>query len=253
MTTSAAGLYGNFGQANYSAAKMGLVGLCNTLALEGAKNNISCNVIAPLAASRLTESVMPAEYLKMLNPEFVAPFVLYLCHESCPDNGALYETAAGWASKVRWQGTAGTQFRKWGALTPESVRDHWGELSDWSNATSRTSTNDTTMSLASSLQDIPKESETQRVSDKKSIDTSKIIGLEFPETKFSYTPRDVILFALGIGADVNKDSSAHLKFLYENHEDFSVLPTFGVLFSQVGIYLSALLRMPFISYKISYE
>ena len=83
MTSSIAGLLGNYGQANYSAAKMGLVGLSNTLALEGAKFNIHSNVIVPMAASRLTQDVLPPDVFESLGPEFIAPVVAWLCNEEC--------------------------------------------------------------------------------------------------------------------------------------------------------------------------
>lgn len=90
MTTSAAGLYGNFGQTNYSAAKMGLIGLMNALKLEGEKYNIKINTVAPVAASRLTEDVMPPDFIEKVKPEFVAPIVLFLCSEKCPVSGNIY-------------------------------------------------------------------------------------------------------------------------------------------------------------------
>jgi NAD(P)-dependent dehydrogenase (short-subunit alcohol dehydrogenase family)/acyl dehydratase/putative sterol carrier protein len=95
MTTSAAGLYGNFGQTNYSAAKMGLVGLMNTLKLEGGKYNIKVNTVAPIAASRLMADILPPELLDKMKPELVAPLVLYLCSESCPVSGKIYNAGMG--------------------------------------------------------------------------------------------------------------------------------------------------------------
>jgi (3R)-3-hydroxyacyl-CoA dehydrogenase / 3a,7a,12a-trihydroxy-5b-cholest-24-enoyl-CoA hydratase / enoyl-CoA hydratase 2 len=102
MTSSAAGIYGNFGQSNYSAAKLGLLGLSNTLALEGAKYNIKCNTIAPVARSRLTETVMPEEILENLRAEYVAPLVLYLTHEESEETGSLFEIGGGWIGKCNY-------------------------------------------------------------------------------------------------------------------------------------------------------
>lgn len=86
VATSTSGLFGNFGQTNYGAAKLGLVGLINTLALEGAKYNIHANALAPIAATRMTQDILPPEVLEKLTPEFVAPVVAYLCTEECADN-----------------------------------------------------------------------------------------------------------------------------------------------------------------------
>lgn len=96
MTSSTSGIYGNFGQANYSAAKMGLIGLSNTLAIEGAKNNIHCNVIVPMASSRLTEDIIPQELATNLKPSYVAPMAVWLCHDSCQENGSVFEAAGQW-------------------------------------------------------------------------------------------------------------------------------------------------------------
>jgi NAD(P)-dependent dehydrogenase (short-subunit alcohol dehydrogenase family) len=89
MTTSSSGLYGNFGQSNYSAAKMGLVGLMQTLAIEGAKYGIRVNAIAPTAATGMTAGVLPDEQLKLLQPEFVAPAILALVNENAPTRAIL--------------------------------------------------------------------------------------------------------------------------------------------------------------------
>jgi NAD(P)-dependent dehydrogenase (short-subunit alcohol dehydrogenase family)/acyl dehydratase/putative sterol carrier protein len=100
VTTSAAGLHGNFGQTNYSAAKMALVGMMNTLKLEGEKHNIKVNAVAPIAITRLTEDVLPPDLQDKLKPEFVAPLVLYLCSEQCPVTGSIYNAGMGYYSRV---------------------------------------------------------------------------------------------------------------------------------------------------------
>lgn len=119
-TSSAAGLYGNFGQGNYSAAKMALVGFTTALAKEGAAKNVFVNAIAPLAGSRMTATVMPAELVDRLKPEYVSPLVAYLCHESSKENGNIYEVGAGWVAKVRLQRSAGV-FMPLDAVTAERV------------------------------------------------------------------------------------------------------------------------------------
>lgn len=151
MTTSAAGLYGNFGQTNYSACKLALLGLSKSLALEGEKRNVYCNTIAPMAGSRMTETVMPPDLVKALKPEYVAPLVAYLCHESCKENGQVFEVGAGWIAKLRWQRTLGNFCDLSKPFTPEAVRDGWGKVNDWNGATNPTSTQDSIGLMVSAL------------------------------------------------------------------------------------------------------
>jgi len=100
LTTSAAGLYGNFGQTNYSAAKMALLGFMNTLKLEGEKHNIKVNTIAPVATTRLTEDILPPDLKEKLQPEFVSPMVTYLCSEQCPVTGEVFNAGMGYYSRA---------------------------------------------------------------------------------------------------------------------------------------------------------
>lgn len=98
-TGSNAGIFGAFGQVNYSTAKLGLYGFTQALAKEGAKRNIRVNCIAPLAGTRMTATVMPAEVVEMMKPDFVAPFVGWLVSDQCDENGSLYEVGAGFIAK----------------------------------------------------------------------------------------------------------------------------------------------------------
>ncbi len=100
MTSSGSGLYGNFGQANYGAAKMGLVGLTRVLAIEGARSGVQVNAIAPLARSAMTEGIMPPETLERLSPEWVSPLVAWLASEECGDTAHVYSVAGGYYARV---------------------------------------------------------------------------------------------------------------------------------------------------------
>ncbi len=123
VTTSSTGLYGNFGQANYGAAKLGLVGFMNTMKIEGQKNNIHVNAISPVAATRMTEGLMPPEVLANLKPEYVTPGVVYLVSDEAP-TGAILTAGAGAFALARIYETEGV-FLGHEGLSAEGVRDHW--------------------------------------------------------------------------------------------------------------------------------
>ncbi len=134
FTTSAAGIYGNFGQANYSSAKSALIGLGRTLAIEGGRKNIHSNVIAPIAGSRLTETIWPEEILKATSPDFVVPLVVKLCAQDNVENGSVIEVGAGWFSKIRYQRTQGVALGIDKPITAEQVAQQWDKVCDFTDA-----------------------------------------------------------------------------------------------------------------------
>jgi NAD(P)-dependent dehydrogenase (short-subunit alcohol dehydrogenase family) len=132
VATSTSGLFGNFGQTNYGAAKLGLVGLINSLALEGAKYNIHANAVAPIAATRMTEDILPKEVLEKLTPEYVAPVVAYLCTEENPNSASVFVVGGGKVQRVALFQTDGVNFDN--PPTVDDIAAHWDEITDLSAA-----------------------------------------------------------------------------------------------------------------------
>ena len=132
--SSSAGLYGNFGQANYAAAKMGMYGLAQSIALEGAATNITCNCVAPFGATELNSGNMDESFKEVIKPEYVAPLVGYLAHPSCTESGSMFEASAGVFKKLRWQRSNGIQLNTGNPMPLQSIADHWSDMQDYSHA-----------------------------------------------------------------------------------------------------------------------
>lgn len=132
VTTSSSGLYGNFGQSNYGAAKLALVGLMNTLKIEGRKNNICINAISPVAATQMTQDLMPPQFLEMLKPEFVSPAVAYLCSDEAPD-GVILSAGAGTFAMAKIIETKGINF-KGDEISAENIAANFAKIADETGA-----------------------------------------------------------------------------------------------------------------------
>ncbi|KAH9523929.1 hypothetical protein Btru_047525 [Bulinus truncatus] len=201
FVSSSAGIYGNFGQANYSAAKLGLAGLSNTVALEGKKYGIQCNCIAPIAGSRLTETILPKELVDALKPEYVAPVVVYLCHDSCQETGGLFEVGAGWVGKLRWERSEGAVLReKNKPITAESVRDNWGKITDFSHSTHPRTNQESTGFMVQLVNSLDQQEKDAQVAANSTDPVALAKTYKIQDIKFSYSEREAILYALsGIG------------------------------------------------------
>jgi NAD(P)-dependent dehydrogenase (short-subunit alcohol dehydrogenase family) len=135
VTTSGSGTVGNFGQANYGAAKMAVNGFINVLRHEGAKYNIRLNAISPSALTRMTESLLPPDIGPWMKPELVSPAVAWLCSEECDQNGEIIAATAGGYARVQYFVTEGVQFDPAEPVTIEMIRDSIGTIRDLSTAT----------------------------------------------------------------------------------------------------------------------
>ncbi|VVO12061.1 SDR family oxidoreductase [Pseudomonas fluorescens] len=134
FTASTSGIYGNFGQSNYGMAKLGLYGLTRTLALEGRKNNILVNAIAPTGGTRMTEGLIPPQVFERLKPELVSPLVVYLGSEACQETSGLFEVGGGWIGKTRWERSLGIGFDPEAGFSPADVAAHWQQICDFEGA-----------------------------------------------------------------------------------------------------------------------
>ena len=230
-TTSTSGIYGNFGQANYAAAKLGILGFSRALAREGAKHNINVNTIAPNAGTNMTRSIMPEEMVQAFKPEQVAPLVLALCSDKVPKppTGGLFEVGSGWHAQTRWQRSGGHGFPVDIKLTPEAVIEAWSDIVNFDDGRAD-HPEDSQDGLKSILDNMDNKSQRGRKEAGKKENREVLNNIEKAKrmqsegSEFKYDDRDVILYNIGIGA-----KRTQLPLIYEGSESFQVLPTFGVI------------------------
>jgi len=160
-TASQVGIYGNFGQANYSTAKAGIIGLTRTLAIEGKKYGILANTIAPSAGTAMTSTIWPQEMVDAFKPDYIAPIVGFLTSKDNVDtSGALFEISGGWAAQTRWQRSGGHGFPHTKPYTPEDVVAKWGAITKFGDgrATNPTSTQEAIQSMVENFDNKGEES-----------------------------------------------------------------------------------------------
>ncbi|KAH8804957.1 hypothetical protein F5884DRAFT_845914 [Xylogone sp. PMI_703] len=231
-TTSTSGIYGNFGQANYAAAKCGILGFSRALAREGAKYNIYVNTIAPNAGTAMTRTILPEELVQAFKPDYIAPLVVALSSDKVPKppTGGLYETGSGWIGRTRWQRTGGHDFPIDVPLTPEDVAKQWKRITDFDDgrADHPEDGQDGMKKIMANMQNrrggASKNDSTGEVNQQILDNIEAAKKAEAKGSEFKYEERDSILYNLGIGA-----KKTQLPYVFEGHENFQVLPTFGVI------------------------
>ncbi|PWY75548.1 putative peroxisomal multifunctional beta-oxidation protein [Aspergillus heteromorphus CBS 117.55] len=222
-TASTSGIYGNFGQANYAAAKLGILGFSRTLALEGAKYNIKVNTIAPNAGTNMTRTIMPEEMVQAFKPDYVAPLVVLLCSDVVPEPGTkgLYECGSGWFSCTRWQRAGGHGFPVDVKLTPEEVLKNWEKITNFDDGRAD-HPEDGQAGAEKIMANMSNRSGGSGNEILTAIEAAKQATTE--GTPFDYVDRDVILYNLSLGA-----KRTDLPLVYENNDHFQALPTYGVV------------------------
>ncbi|KAG5754372.1 hypothetical protein H9Q70_003012 [Fusarium xylarioides] len=224
-TTSTSGIYGNFGQANYAAAKCGILGFSRALALEGQKYGIYVNTIAPNAGTAMTATILPEEMVQAFKPDYIAPLVLALCSDKCPNpTGGLYEVGSGWCGQTRWQRTGGHGFPVDVTLTPEEVLKNWKDIVTFDGRADHPSkSQDSIGKIMANLENRSKPKESSGETNYLKV-IEETLKKEGKPTEYKYEERDVILYNLGVGA-----KRTDLKYVFEGSDDFQVIPTFGVI------------------------
>jgi multifunctional beta-oxidation protein len=215
-TTSTSGIYGNFGQANYAAAKCGILGFSKSLALEGKKNNIFVNTVAPNAGTQMTRSIMPEEVVQALKPDYNAPLVILLVSDKAPvPTGGLYEMGSGWFAATRWQRTGGHGFPVDVTLTPEAVLEQWERITNFDDGRADNPYDNASglKSIMANMENTSKKSKKEKKPSKSNEEILKAqqtaLAAKSEGTPFEYTERDVILYS--------KFFTAYIMFLSTNN------------------------------------
>ncbi|KAM9930372.1 hypothetical protein OXX59_000521 [Metschnikowia pulcherrima] len=219
--SSTSGIYGNFGQANYAAAKCAIIGLSKTLAIEGARSNVKVNVVAPHAETAMTMTIFREEDKNLYPPKLVAPLLIYLASDDLPITGELFEAGGGWIGNTRWQRAKGAVSKE-KETTAEFISDNISSIVDFAAGTENPkSATDSSMAILSAVggddDDDEEEEEDEDSDDEENPE-------KMPDPVFSWDDRDVILYNLGVGATRDE-----LQYVYENSSDFQVVPVFGHL------------------------
>lgn len=225
MTSSGAGIFGNFGQCNYSTAKAGLIGFANSLAIEGASKNIRVNTIAPIAASRMViaSGIFTEEMQAKLRVEDVAPLVGWLCHEDCQDSGELIEVGGGFHAKYRWERSQG-RFLHTDGLSPELVRDNWERIGRFDEHAVHP------VGGADSFKELFERMDMPATKGGNQFIDMEVAGKAVSHLETEYDQNDAALYALAVGAAKDPLDRAELRYVNEFvGDEFRVLPTMAVL------------------------
>ncbi|TQS32934.1 hypothetical protein Golomagni_06740, partial [Golovinomyces magnicellulatus] len=226
-TTSTSGIYGNFGQANYAAAKTAIIGLSRALAVEGRRYNILANSLAPSAGTQLTRTVLPEELVLARKPDYVAGIVLALCSDKVPPSttGQIFEAGSGWQARTRWQRSGGHHFPMEKPLLPEHVLAGWKRIINFDDGRADNPEVPQRAVLEDSIRRFMPPSEPVQKTDYLAA-IAKAKQAKSDGTKLTYTDTEVILYNLGLGARHDQ-----LSLVYEGDPNFQVLPTYGVIAS----------------------
>src|SRR5271156_292685 len=209
--------------------KCGILGFSRALAREGAKYNIYVNTIAPNAGTNMTRTIMPEEMVQAFKPDYVAPLVIALCSDKVPKppTGGLFEVGSGWVGRTRWQRSGGHGFPVDVKLTPEHVLQQWNRIINFDDgrADHPEDGQDGLKSIIANMANKSKSGSSGGSGNQgilSAIEKAKSAKAE--GTPFSYDDKDVILYNISVGA-----KRTQLPLVYENNDDFQVLPTFGVI------------------------